>query len=118
MGRKFAICIGLIASAQLAIACGASPPTDKQALQMCQSIARGKMKDVAGNPRYRQAKTRISEDQSGPENFKYTVYGEYFYKTVYSGDTELSFTCSISKHIDADDWTTDAFDSVCVGGCS
>ncbi len=118
MGYQIGILLGLLAAAHLTIACGASPPSEKQALEKCQSIARTKMYDIAGNPRYRQAKTQITQEQSGPDDFKFTVYGKYFYKTFQAGDSELRFTCSISKSIDADDWINDFFDFVCVGGCS
>jgi hypothetical protein len=76
------------------------------------------MRDVAGNPRYRTHKTQIEQLEMGPENYKFKIKGEYFYKTVYSGDSELRFTCTVSKALTADQWATDSFDSVCVGGCS
>ncbi len=99
-------------------ACSASPPTEKAALSRCQSIARDAMPDFVGNPRYRVAKSKIDQVKAGPELFEFKVQGEYFFKAFDSGDSELRFTCQISKKPADEQWTTVAFDSVCVGGCT
>ncbi len=99
------------------LACGATPPTEKMALQHCQSIARDEMPDVAGNPRYRNNKSEIEQTVAGPDEFEFTVKGEYFFKAFDSGDSELRFTCTIAKALEDEQWTLVEFDSVCIGGC-
>ena len=97
-------------------ACAAEVPTEKGALTACQEEALTKIADGA-TARYRQHKTKIETLQAGPEDYAFAVYGEYFYKSVYSGDAELKFNCKVSKTPGADTWTMVAFDSKCIGGC-
>ncbi len=98
------------------LACSAEPPSEQQALVACQEIALTKI-DSGVTPRYRQHKTQIETLQAGPENYAFSVKGEYFYKGIYSGDSELKFDCSVSKTPEAESWTTVSFDSRCIGGC-
>jgi hypothetical protein len=116
--RNLGLIIGLMLLVTMGISCSASPPTEKQALQQCQDLAMEKMGSAMGKPRYRPHKTQIEQLETGPENYKFTIKGEYFYKTVSSGDNELRFTCTVSKALTAEQWTTNSFDSVCIGGCS
>ena len=76
--------------ATISLACGSGPPTDKMALQRCQSLARGEMPPVVGNPRYRINKSQIYQTNMGPKRFEYEVKGEYFFKAANSGDSEFS----------------------------
>lgn len=117
MLRPAVLFLCALSTGSLLLACGASPPDEKMALEHCQTLARDEMPDVAGNPRYRKHKTEIEQVHSGPEEFEFTVKGEYFFKAFDSGDSELRFTCTIAKSIEDEQWTTVEFDSVCVGGC-
>ena len=98
-------------------ACSPSPPSERTALHRCQDLARNAMPEFVGNPRYRVAKSEIDQLQSGPDEFEFKVKGEYFFKAFNSGDSELRFTCQISKQPADEQWTTVAFNSICVGGC-
>ena len=98
-------------------ACSGEPPSEKTALNRCQSIAREAMPEFVGNPRFRQGKKKVDVLQSGPQLFEFQIYGEYFFKAFNSGDSELRFDCTISKGQDDEEWTTVAFESICVGGC-
>ena len=95
------------------LGCG-GPPTEKDAVLACQNLARAEMSDVVGNPRYRSHKAVIEQLESGPV-YKWSVYGEYFYKTYYSGDHELRFDCTVHKTDSSEAWVTDRWDTVCVG---
>lgn len=117
MIRRVLLLISLLAIGTIFLACAAKPPSEKTALQRCQSIARGKMPAVAGNPGYRSHKSQIEQVKSGPEVFEFTVKGEYFFKVMDTGDSEMRFTCTIAKNLEDEQWTTLAFDSICVGGC-
>jgi hypothetical protein len=116
--RNLGLIMGLMLLVTMGVSCSASPPTEKQALGQCQDLAKTKMRSAVGNPRYRNNKTQIKQLETGPENYKFAIKGEYFYKGAYSGDSELRFTCTVSKALGADQWTTDSFESICIGGCS
>ncbi len=98
-------------------ACSPAPPTEKAALKRCQSLARDAMPEFVGNPRYRVNKTKVEQLKSGPQQFEFKIAGEYFFKALNSGDSELRFECTISKDLADEEWTTGAFNSICVGGC-
>ena len=118
MRRSLSTMLGIALLGGGLIACSADPPTDKQALAACQQLALAKMTDAVGNPRFRSHKATIEAVESGPENYEFAVYGEYFYKAHYSGDSELRFNCNVAKTPEAEQWTTVSFDSRCIGGCS
>ena len=117
MTRSVLVLISLLAAAALTLACGSAPPSDKTALQRCQSLARDEMPSFVGNPRYRSHKSVIEQSKAGPEEFEFTVKGEYFFKAFENGDSELRFTCTIAKNREDEQWQTLAFNSICVGGC-
>jgi hypothetical protein len=117
MIRHVSNLISLLAAAVITIACGNEPPSEKTALRRCQSLARDEMPEVAGNPRYRTQKSVIEQVKAGPDDFEFTVKGEYFFKALENGDSEMRFTCSIGKSLEDEEWTTLAFNSICVGGC-
>ena len=116
MLRHTLLAITLLSTATL-LACGATPPTEKMALQHCQSLARDEMPDTAGNPRYRKNKSEIEQRTPYPDEFEFTVTGEYFFKAIDSGDSELRFSCTIAKALEDEQWTVVDFESTCIGGC-
>ena len=111
MKQSICVSVVLLAIGGALVACSPAAPTEKTALNRCQSIARDAMPEFVGNPRYRVAKSKVSQLKAGPELFEFEVKGEYFFKAFNSGDSELRFTCQISKSSEAEQWTTVAFDS-------
>jgi hypothetical protein len=99
-------------------ACSPAAPTEKTALNRCQSLARDAMPEFVGNPLYRVAKSKVEPLKTRPDLFEYNIKGEYLFKAFNSGDSELRSTCQISKAPADAEWTTVAFDSICVGGCT
>jgi hypothetical protein len=115
MTRANGLLLGLGIAIASAAGCSGGPPTEKDALLACQDRARSEMEDVAGNPRFRIHKAVIEQTESGPELYEFAIYGEYFYKTHYSGDHEMRFDCTVSQKPGTDQWVMEEFDYVCVG---